>query len=145
MAFGRTARGSLVVDAALGAASGLGASWVTEKAQGRLVPAGGEETRAREPRAQGDLEPAPGRAAGRLAGAALGALFGLLARRLAAPALLAGTLYGIAVWLFAEEALGLPREPWEHPGATGAGALGSHLVYGTATAAGVRLLGGVVR
>ncbi len=167
MTVGRKHEGSLLVDALVGAASGLAASWVMERAQSRIMRAGGEETKRREKEAQGDLEPATVRAAERAAGAvgaslpeerkgtaseavhygtgaAFGALFGVLAPRLAAPAILAGLAYGVAVWLVADETLvptlGLSKKPWKYPASTHAKALASHLVYGAATGTGFGLL-----
>ncbi len=171
MRFGRKARRSALLDAALGAASGLVASWVMEKAQGPIWKLGGEATQRREQEAQGDLEPATVRAAERAAGAvgrslpddrkgaaseavhyatgaAFGALFGVLAPRLPGPALLAGAIYGAAVWLLNDEtlvpALGFSRKPWDYPASSHAKSLAAHLVYGATTDAGFRLLGAAV-
>ena len=158
----------MVVDAAIGAASGLLASWVMEQAQKPITKVGSRETQERERRAQGDLPPATVRVAERAAalagrslpedrrdaagevvhyatGAAFGALFGVLAPRLPLPVVAAGALYGAAVWLVSDEtvvpALGFSRRPWEYPASTHAKALAAHLVYGTATDAGFRLIG----
>lgn len=171
MAFGRKAREGVLVDALIGAASGFAASWVMEKAQGPIWKLGGEATRRREKEAQGGLEPATVRAAERAAaaigrslpderkgpaaeavhyatGAALGALFGVLAPRVRLPALLAGAIYGTAVWLLNDETLvpglGLSRRPWDYPASTHAKSLAAHLVYGATTDAGFRLLGATV-
>jgi len=169
MAKRRTAAGWVIADALVGAASGLVASWLMEQAQARVIgPAGGAETKERERQAQGDLEPATIRTAERAAhavgreipedwkgaagalvhygtGAAFGALYGVAARRLGVPALLGGALFGAAIWLVNDEglvpALGISRKPWDYPASTHVKALASHLVYGTATGAGVRLLG----
>ncbi len=167
MALFRRRRASVVADALAGAASGLAASWVMEKAQPRIMAAGGEATRRREKEAQGDLEPATVRVAERAAGlvgrslpdgrkgaageavhyatgALFGALFGAVAPRLPAPVLLAGVAYGVAVWLVNDEtlvpALGLSKRPWAYPASTHAKALASHLVYGAATGTGFGLL-----
>ncbi len=166
MAFGRRHRESALVDALVGAASGLAASWVMAKAQPRIMSAGGEATRRREKEAQGDLPPATVRAAERAAelvgrtvpderkgtageavhyatGALFGALFGVLAPRISTPALLAGVAYGAAVWLVNDEtlvpALGLSNPPWGYPASTHAKSLAAHVVYGAATGAGFDL------
>jgi hypothetical protein len=171
MRFGGKARESALAGALMGAASGVFASWVMEKAQVRIMAAGSRETKEREKQAQGGLEPATVRAAERAArlagrsipeqrkdvagqlvhyatGAAFGALFGILARRVPLPALAAGALYGAVVWAANDEllvpALGLSRRPWEYPASTHAKALASHLVYGTAAGAGFRALDAVV-
>jgi hypothetical protein len=167
----RKGRRSLLLDAAIGAASGLLASWVMELAQKPILRAGGPETRERERLAQGDLPPATVRVAERAAalagrslpadrrdaagevvhygtGAAFGALFGVLAPRLPLPVVAAGALYGAAVWVVSDEtlvpALGLSRRPWDYPASTHAKALASHLVYGTAMDAGFRLIGATI-
>ena len=162
----------MLVDALVGAASGLVASWVMEKAQVAVIlPAGGQATRERERQAQGDLEPTTVRTAERAAravgrsipaewkdaagelvhyatGAAFGALYAIAARRVGLPALLSGALFGATVWLLNDElavpALGLSRRPWDYPASTHAKALASHLVYGATTGAGVRLLDAAV-
>jgi hypothetical protein len=157
----------VLVDAAVGAASGLFASWVMERAQGAILQAGGPATREREKEAQGDLPPATVRVAERAAaavgrslpkesaeaagevvhyvtGAMFGAIFGALAPRIALPVLAAGALYGTMVWLVNDEtlvpALGFSRKPWDYPASTHAKALASHLVYGAAMDAGFRLI-----
>ncbi len=172
MTIGRIERGSAVADALLGAASGLAASWLMEKAQGPIWNAGGPETKRREQEAQGDLPPATIRAAERAArlagrsipeerkatageavhyatGALFGALFGVLAPRVGLPALAAGALYGAAVWLVNDEtlvpALGLSKRPWAYPASTHAKSLAAHVVYGAATDAGFRLAVSAVR
>jgi len=156
-----------VVNALMGAASGLAASWVMERAQAKIMSVGDGETKRREKEAQDDLEPATVKAAERVAtisgtaiprermgvasqavhyatGAAFGAIFGLFGRRVSSPILLAGALYGAMVWLFNDEALvpvlGLSRKPWEYPVSTHAKGLASHLVYGAATGAGFKLM-----
>lgn len=156
-----------IVDALVGAASGLLASWLMEQAQARvLAHAGSAATLARERAAQGELEPATIRTAARAArllgrplpddrraaagefvhyatGAAFGALFGVAGRRVGVPALLGGALFGVAVWLLNDElvvpALGLAKAPWRYPPSTHAKALAAHLVYGATTGAGIRL------
>lgn len=170
--FERKHRRSLVVDALLGAISGLAASWLMEKAQARITAVGSERTRQREKQAQGDMEPATYRTAEAVAalagasvpedrkgtaaeavhfgtGAAWGALFGVLAPRLPAPPIAAGAAWGAAVWLANDEllvpALGFSRSPARYPASSHAKALASHLVYGTATEAGFRALQRVVR
>ncbi len=154
------------MDALTGAASGLLASWVMEKVQPRIMDLGGPETKQRERRAQEGVEPATVQVAKRIAGAArtsvpeermgaaaeavhyltgaaFGALFGVLARRVGLPVLAVGVAYGAAVWLVNDEALvpalGLSRGPLDYPPSTHAKALASHVVYGAATGAGVRL------
>jgi hypothetical protein len=159
----------LFVDALVGAASGLVASWLMEQAQARVIAdAGGPATRARERQASAGLDPATVQTAQRAArlvgrsipedrkgaagevvhyatGAAFGALYGVVAGRLGFSALLGGALFGAAVWLVNDEALvpalGLSRPPWDYPASAHAKALASHLVYGAATGAGVRLAG----
>jgi hypothetical protein len=153
-----------------GAASGLLASFVMEKVQARIQKLGSAETQAAEKDAQGDLEPATSQTAGRAAGlvgrelsaeqrktggeivhyaygAAWGAAFGALARALRAPALAAGPLFGVLLWLASDEVLvplaGLSREPSRYPASTHAKALAAHVVYGTAVGAGVRALANV--
>jgi hypothetical protein len=163
----RSHRSSLVADVILGAASGLLASWVMEKAQTRIMAAGSEETKARERRARGDAEPATYQtadAAARLLGASIpedrrhlaaevvhyatgaawGGIFGALARRAELPGLAAGAAWGALVWLLNDEllvpVLGFSRGPTRYPLSTHAKALASHLVYGAATDAGFRAL-----
>jgi putative membrane protein len=162
---------SMALDALLGALSGVAASWVMEKAQARIMSLGSEETKAREKRAQGDMEPATYRtaeavarlagrsipdarkqAAGELVhyatGAVWGAVFGALARRVPVPALAAGAAWGVIVWFASDEllvpALGFSRSPARYPPSTHAKGLASHLVYGAATDAGYRALQAVV-
>ncbi len=162
----RRTEGSALRGALGGAASGLLASWVMEKAQSPIRKLGGEETRRREQEAQAGREPATVTAARRAAGlagrsipderkgtagevmhyavgAAFGALFGALAPRLRAPLLVAGALFGAAVWLVNDEALvpalGFSRKPWAYPASSHVKALAAHLVYGAATGAGLRL------
>lgn len=161
----------VALDAALGAASGLLASWVMERAQARISAAGSEATRQREKEASGDQEPATFRAAQAAAhlvrrsipeerkplagevvhyatGAAWGALFGALAPRLPAPVLAAGVAWGALVWLVNDEmivpALGWSSGPTRYPASAHAKALASHVVYGAATDAGYRALRAVM-
>ncbi len=159
---------SLLRDGFAGALAGLAASWVMEEAQVRIAAKGSEATRAREKAAEGGLEPATyrlaaaaARAAGRplrterekaiggavvhyATGAAFGALFGVVAPRVPTPAIVAGGVYGLLVWLVNDEvlvpALGLSRGAAAYPASVHAKALASHLVYGTATDASFRFL-----
>jgi hypothetical protein len=162
----------VALDAALGAASGVLASWIMERAQPRIAAAGGEETKARERQASGGQEPATYRAAeaaahliGRsipaaqkalagevvhyVTGAGWGALFGVLAPRVPAPVVAAGAAWGAVVWLLGDELLvpllGWARGPTHYPASAHAKALASHLVYGAATDAGYRALRAVTR
>jgi len=162
---------SVLVDAIAGALSGMAASWLMERAQPRIMRAGSEATRKREKRAQGDMAPATSRTAEAAAhlvgrsldarqkkvgseivhyatGAAWGAMFGVLSRRVPAPFVATGAAYGLLVWLLNDEllvpALGLSRKPADYPASTHAKALASHLVYGTATDAGFRVLARVL-
>lgn len=171
MATATNPSGHVLLRAALGAAGGLLASWVMEKAQARISALGSDATKRREERAQGDLEPATYRAAEAAArlvgrsvpdgrkplagevvhyatGAAWGALFGALAPRLPVPAIAAGAAWGAFVWLVNDEvlvpALGFSRRPTRYPPSTHAKALASHVVYGAATDAGYRALRRVV-
>jgi putative membrane protein len=77
-------------------------------------------------------------------GALLGGLYGGLVRKTPLITLGAGTLYGAAVWLLADEiavpALGLAGPPQKYPASKHLQALGAHLVYGL-TAEGVRRAG----
>lgn len=77
-------------------------------------------------------------------GALVGALYGALARKMPLLTLGAGTVYGAAVWLLADEvavpALGLGKTPAETPLKKHLQALGTHLVYGLTTE-GVRRAG----
>lgn len=163
---------SIAVDAALGAASGLLASWLMERAQPRISAAGSDATKAREAQASLGQEPATYRAAEAAAhlvgrsipesrkavagdvvhyatGAGWGALFGVLAPRVPAPVLAAGAAWGALVWLLSDELLvpllGWARGPTHYPASTHAKALASHLVYGASTDAGYRALRAVTR
>lgn len=165
-------RRNVIADALVGVLSGLGASWVMERAQRPIMKAGGPAVKERERAARAGFEPSTIRAARRVAGiagrsipkertrlagqavhyatgAAVGAVFGVLAPRLGARVLAAGTLFGIAVWLVVDEgltpALGFSREPWRYPATTHAKAFVNHLVFGAATEASYRLLGATIR
>lgn len=162
-------RRSILADAVLGALSGFAASWVMEVAQTRVIaPAGSERARERErSSAQEGEEPATVRAAEaavRLArrsldesqkrlggeivhyatGAAWGAIFGAVAPRLPAPMVAVGAGWGLVIWLLNDELLvpliGWAKGPRAYPPSVHAKALASHVVYGTATGAGYRLL-----
>jgi putative membrane protein len=165
-------RRSLLVDALMGAVSGLGAGWVMEKAQARIQGLGGERSKQREKEAQQRAgEPATvkavGAAAGRLGihleesrkrrvgavvhyvyGAAWGAVFGIAERKLEFPLLLAGVSFGAALWLVSDEILiplfGFSLKPTNYPPSVHAKALAAHVVYGAATDGGYRLLSRVV-
>lgn len=172
MAGGRRRERSAALNALAGVASGLVASWVMEAAQRRIMRLGGQETKRQETEAQGGLEPATVQAARRAAslarrdlpeartaaageavhyavGAAFGLLFALGARRWRIPLLVGGALYGAGVWLLNDEALvpalGFSRRPWAYPASTHAKALAAHLIYGTATGAGLRLVQAAAR
>ena len=77
-------------------------------------------------------------------GTTLGAIYGALADRVPGVSAGAGTLYGAAVWLSADEmavpALGLSGPPSETPASGHAMALASHLVFGIVTSATRRIL-----
>lgn len=70
-------------------------------------------------------------------GSTMGALYGGVAEAWPGATLGAGTLFGSAVWLGADElavpALGLSRSPTEHPPSTHIYALVSHIVFGATT------------
>ncbi len=161
------------VDAAIGAASGLAASWIMSEAYGPIWRAGGEETRRREEAAQAGLPPATVRAAEAAAGAvgrriserrkglagalvhyaygvAWGAAFALAARALA-PRLpvAAGAAFGATLWLLSDELLvpllRFSRPPSRYPASTHLKGLAAHLVYGVATEAAWRVGRAAVR
>jgi hypothetical protein len=77
-------------------------------------------------------------------GALVGAVYGGIAARVPLVTLGIGTIYGVAVWLLADEvavpALGLSKPPKETPLTKHLQALGAHLVYGLTTE-GVRRAG----
>lgn len=159
---------SRLSDAALGAVSGLFASWVMERAQSRLARIGSEATRRREQAAlSASGRPATEKVADTTArllglkllnrqrriggeivhyatGAVWGAVFGAFSRELAAPAVVAGAAYGALLWLVEDEALtallGLSLRPDAYPASIHAKALTAHLVYGATTAGTYRLL-----
>lgn len=70
-------------------------------------------------------------------GAVSGLVYGAVAEKVPFATAGAGTLFGAAVWLAADEALvpavGLSKPPTEIPASAQAYALASHLVYGLAT------------
>ena len=70
-------------------------------------------------------------------GASLGAVYGALAETVPVTTTGAGTLYGTAVWIGADEiavpAFGLSKGPSETPLSSHASALASHLVFGLVT------------
>src|SRR4051794_28738708 len=109
-----------------GAAAGLLASWVMEKAQAEIAKLGRREDKEAE--TSSSAEPATYQVARKLArplgvelsdtgakevgelvhyatGAGWGAIFGLLSRRWSSPLLLAGAAYGALVWLVNDEGL----------------------------------------
>ncbi|HET8538301.1 MAG TPA: DUF6789 family protein [Anaeromyxobacter sp.] len=164
---GRERRPGAVADAAIGAASGLAASWVMSAAYGPLWRAGSEETRRREQEAQGGMPPATIRAAEAAAaavgrelperrkglggwivhyayGVAWGAAFALGARAAGGRRPVAtGLAFGVALWLLSDEVLvplfRFSRPPTRYPATTHAKGLAAHLVYGVATDVGWRL------
>lgn len=155
------------LDAAVGAASGLAASWVMSAAYRPIWRAGSEETRRRERDAQAGMPPATIRAAEVAAaavgkeipeerkglggwivhyayGIAWGGAFALAARALGARAPVAsGLVFGTALWVISDEVLvplfGFSRAPARYPATTHAKGLAAHLVYGVATDAAWRL------
>ncbi len=165
--WGRGARPGRVWDGAIGAASGLAASWAMSAAYRPIWRAGGVETRRREQEAQAGMAPATIRAADAAAGVvgrripdrskglagwivhyaygiAWGAAFGLAARAVAPRApLVTGLAFGAALWLLSDEllvpALRLSRPPARYPASTHVKGLAAHLVYGVATELGWRL------
>ncbi len=165
--WGRTRGPGRVADAAIGAASGLAASWAMSAAYRPIWRAGSEETHRREEAAQAGMPPATVRAAeaaasavgqrlperhkglgGRIVhyayGVAWGAAFALAARAIAPRAPVAGGLaFGAVLWVLSDEVLvplfGFSRPPARYPASTHAKGLAAHLVYGVATDAGWRL------
>ncbi len=77
-------------------------------------------------------------------GISFGALFGAVAARNTGWGLLAGLLYGVAIWLGFDEialrVLHIGPEPQDVPISQHAQALGAHLVYGSTVALFARLL-----
>jgi uncharacterized membrane protein YagU involved in acid resistance len=75
---------------------------------------------------------------------AFGAPFGAAAARIPGVGLVAGALYGAAIWLFFDEialrALKIAPKPQKVPMSEHLQALGAHLVYGSATGAITRIL-----
>ncbi len=160
-------------DAAIGAASGLAASWLMSAAYRPIWRAGSEETRRRERDAQAGMPPATIRAAEAAAaavgrripeerkglggwivhyayGVAWGAAFALAARALAPRAPVAsGLAFGAVLWLLSDEVLvplfRFSRPPVRYPASTHAKGLAAHLVYGVATEAGWRLARAALR
>jgi hypothetical protein len=158
-----------VLDAALGAASGLVASFVMSLAYRPLMRAGSEETRRREKEAQAGMPPATVQAAetaakavggglppdrrkqalgGKIVHYAYGAVWGAgfaLAARAVAPLrpVATGLVFGGALWLLSDEVLvpllRFSRSPRRYPASTHVKGLASHLVYGVAVDAGWRL------
>jgi hypothetical protein len=165
--WGRARRPGRVADAAIGAVSGLAASWLMSAALKPIGRAGSEETRRREREAQAGMPPATIRAAEAATaavgqrlpeerkglggwivhcayGVAWGAAFAVTARALAPRAPVAsGLAFGAVLWLLSDEVLvpllGLSRPPTRYPVSTHAKGLAAHLVYGVATDAGWRL------
>jgi hypothetical protein len=159
----------VIVDAALGAASGLAASWVMSLLYKPIMRAGDDETRRREKEAQAGMPPATikaAEAAAKVVGSELppdrkkqalggkvvhyaygtlwGAAFAVAARAVAPRVPLAtGLAFGAALWLVSDELLvpllRFSHAPARYPPSTHAKGLASHLVYGVATDAGWRL------
>lgn len=166
-------RPGAAADAALGAASGLAASWIMSAVRRPIWRAGGERARRREQAAQAGMPPATIRAAeaataavGRplpdarkglggwivhyAYGAAWGAAFALAARALAPrPPLGTGLAFGAALWVLSDEVLvplfRLSHPPARYPASTHAKGLATHLVYGVATDGGWRLARAALR
>jgi hypothetical protein len=171
--WGRERRPGPVADAAIGAASGLAASWLMSAAYRPIWRAGSEQTREREQAAQAGMPPATVRAAEAAAaavgrripeekkglggwlvhyayGVAWGAAFALGARALGARwPVGAGLVFGAALWVASDEVLvpafRFSRPPTRYPASTHAKGLAAHLVYGVATDAGWRLARGALR
>jgi hypothetical protein len=161
-------RSGWVADLVRGLASGLAASWIMERAQAQLWKLGGASTKERERRAAND-EPATVKTAEAIAeraglrlderqkarggaivhyatGAGWGAVYGLLRPRVRFPLLASGLAFGGLLWLVSDELLvpllGFSKPPRAYPLSVHLKALAAHLIYGTATAAGARLLPG---
>ena len=167
--FRRHPRPRAVADAAVGAASGLAASFVMSAVYRPLMRAGGDETLRREKEAQAGMPPATIQAAGAAAkavgrelppdrrsqalggkvihyayGIAWGAAFALAVRAVAPRRPVAtGLAFGLVLWLVSDEVLvplfRFSRPPSRYPPSTHLKELASHLVYGVATDAGWRL------
>ncbi|HEY0070010.1 MAG TPA: DUF1440 domain-containing protein [Chloroflexia bacterium] len=90
-----------------------------------------------------EAKPAAGVAVHYLTGALQGGVFGLVAALRPRTGLLAGLLYGVAIWLFLDEitlrALNIAPDPTKVPKSIHAEALGAHLVYGGSLALFTRL------
>ena len=158
-----------VMDAALGAASGLLASFVMSLVYRPLMRAGSEETLRREKEAQAGMPPATIRAAeaaaqavggglppdrrkqalgGKAVHYAYGALWGPASRSPRGPSRrcarsATGLAFGAALWLLSDEVLvpllRFSRPPRRYPPSTHLKGLASHLVYGVAVDAGWRV------
>lgn len=91
-----------------------------------------------------EAKPAAGVAVHYLTGIVQGGLFGLIAALRPRTGLVAGLLYGVAIWLFLDEitlrALRLAPDPRKVPTEKHIEAFGAHLVYGGGTALVTRLL-----
>ena len=91
----------------------------------------------------GEAKPAAGVAVHYLTGALQGGIFGLVAASRPRTGLLAGLLYGAAIWLFLDEitlrALNIAPDPAQVPKSIHVEALGAHLVYGSSLALLTRL------
>jgi uncharacterized membrane protein YagU involved in acid resistance len=145
-----------------GAAGGLAGAWVMNQFQTLLKKSSGSEENQQTQR-QEESEPATAKAATAISqrvfhhrlsdqekqvaapaihygfGAAMGALYGAIAE-IAPPAKTGfGLLYGVVLWLIADEAavpaLGLSKSPTQYPLSTHASALASHCAYATTTEA----------
>jgi uncharacterized membrane protein YagU involved in acid resistance len=172
--FGRKRRPSALGEAALGAASGLVATWVMSLAYKPIMRSGSEETRRREKEAQAGAPPATIQAADAAArvvagravpgerkriggkvvhyayGTVWGVAFALAARQLGPRVPLAtGIAFGAFLWVLSDEILvplfRFSRAPTRYPPSTHAKGLAAHLVYGVATDATWRLMRGTVR
>lgn len=137
-----------------GIAGGLLASFVMDKFQEFAAHAGGPQAREKgEPatvraasaisesalnhQLSAEEKKAAGPAMHYLMGGLSGGLYGAVASIVPSANAGAGTLFGAALWLLADEfavpALGLSKKPTEIPAEKHAMALVSHLVYGLAT------------
>jgi hypothetical protein len=79
-------------------------------------------------------KPCAGEIAHYAMGAVSGAAYAAVAARLALATKGFGLLFGVVLWLVADEVavpvMGLSKGPWEYPASSHAYALASHLVYG---------------
>ncbi|MEX2535610.1 MAG: hypothetical protein WD273_08425 [Trueperaceae bacterium] len=155
---------SIAVDAVLGAAAGLAATWVMGQVTSAIYKREGDEAKEHESRVQGTTAygVATEKAAHALGtevnekqrkrygsaihwalGAGAGAVYGVLRPRTAWASWGFGTLYGALFFLFVDEgantALGLTAPPQEFPWETHARGLAGHTVFGVATEATLRL------